>query len=71
MKKAQLIAAASALMIAFGFFACQQPTDNTANIPQAEYSISFNADGGAFFDGNSIFTVKDTQQRIIGADFPA
>jgi uncharacterized repeat protein (TIGR02543 family) len=71
MKKAQLIAAASALMIAFGFFACQQPTDNTENTPQEEYSISFNADGGTFSDGNSTFTVKDTTQRIIGADFPA
>lgn len=71
MKKRRLIAAVSALITAFGFFACAQPTDTGTETPEAEYSVSFDAAGGTFSNGTSLFTVKDTRQRIIGADFPA
>lgn len=71
MKKTRLIATAAVLTIAFGFFACPQPADSRTETPQEEYSIRFDANGGAFPDGNSLFTVKDTEQRIVGADFPA
>jgi uncharacterized repeat protein (TIGR02543 family) len=71
MKKTQLAAAAAVLITAFGFFACPQPTDNGSETPREEYSLSFDAAGGTFSDGNSLFIVKDTEQRIIGTDFPA
>ncbi|MDR0731232.1 MAG: InlB B-repeat-containing protein, partial [Treponema sp.] len=71
MKKARLIAAAAILTMAFCFFACPQPPDSGSETPQEEYSLTFDANGGAFPDGTTVKTATDTEQRIIGADFPA
>jgi hypothetical protein len=70
MKKARLFAALAVLVIAFGFMACPQPADTDAEVSRAEYSIRFDANGGAFPGGNSVLTVTDTGQRLVGADFP-